>query len=102
MAPIRLASVRRRAGRTKLVDGVLGQVAVVRNVLGDEFVSVPVTGVLCFIGANWGLLRRSKQINGVTALWPLKLPEYVSVAGGHGAVVSAVAARLRAGLKPAT
>ena len=88
--------------RTKLVDGVLGQVEVVRTVLGDEFVSVPVKGVLCFIGANWGLLKRSKQIKGVTALWPLKLPEYVSVPGGHQAVVSAVAARLRAGLKPAT
>lgn len=39
--------------RTKLVDGVLRQVEVVRNVLGDEFASVPVMGVLCFIGADW-------------------------------------------------
>lgn len=88
--------------RTTLVDGVLGQVEVVRNVLGDEFASVPVTGVLCFIGADWGWLMRSKQIKGVTALWPLKLPEHVAATGDYGELVPAAAARLRAGLKPAT
>ena len=72
-----------------------------RKVLGDEFASVPVTGVLCFIGADWGWLMRSKQIKGVTALWPLKLPEHVAAAGFHGEAVPIVAARLRAGLKPA-
>lgn len=88
--------------RTKLVDGVLGQVEVVRKVLGDEFASVPVTGVLCFVGADWGWLMRSKQVKGVTALWPLKLPEHVAAVGGHGDAVPIVAARLRAALKPAT
>ncbi len=88
--------------RTKLVDGVLGQVDVVRSVLGDEFASVPVTGVLCFIEADWGWLMRTKQIEGVTVLWPLKLPEHVAAAGVHGEAVPIVAARLRAQLKPAT
>lgn len=88
--------------RTKLVEGVLGQVEIVRNVLGDEFASVPVTGVLCFIGADWGWLMRSKQIKGVTALWPLKLTEHVAATGDYGEVVPAAAARLRAELKPAT
>lgn len=88
--------------RTTLVDGVLGQVEVVRSVLGDEFASVPVTGVLCFIGADWGWRMRSKQIKGVTALWPLKLPEHVAATGAYGELVPAAAARLRAQLKPAT
>ena len=88
--------------RTKLVDGVLGQVEVVRNVLGGEFASVPVTGVLCFIGADWGWLMRSKQIKGVTVLWPLKLPDHVAATGDYGGLVPAAAARLRAALKPAT
>src|SRR5690606_29915685 len=38
---------------TKLVDGVLKQVDVVRGVLGDD---VPVVGVLCFIEADWPLI----------------------------------------------
>lgn len=63
---------------------------------------MPVTGVLCFVGADWGWLMRSKQIKGVTALWPLKLPEHVSAAGDHGELVSAAAARMRTGLKPVT
>lgn len=45
---------------------------------------------------------RSKQIKGVTALWPLKLPEHVAATGLHGEVVLAAAACLRAALKPAT
>ena len=61
-----------------------------------------VTGVLCFIGADWGWLMRSKQIKGVTVLWPLRLPEHVAAAGVRSELVPAVAARLRAGLKPAT
>ncbi|WP_253257566.1 nuclease-related domain-containing protein [Arthrobacter sp. Hiyo1] len=34
---------------TKLVDGVLKQVDLVRDLVGD----VPVTGVLCFVEADW-------------------------------------------------
>ncbi len=40
--------------RTKLVDGVLGQVERVRAVLSDE--TVEVSGVLCFIDADWPLV----------------------------------------------
>ncbi len=39
--------------RTKLVDGVLKQVDVVRSIVGTD---VPVTGVLCFIDADWPLI----------------------------------------------
>jgi len=40
--------------RTKLVDGVLGQVERVRMALGDE--SIDVSGVLCFLDADWPLI----------------------------------------------
>ncbi|RYB88285.1 NERD domain-containing protein [Nocardioides glacieisoli] len=56
--------------RTKLVDGVLKQVDLVRGIVGDD---VPVTGVLCFIEANWPLIGGSFTTRGVEILWPNKL-----------------------------
>jgi hypothetical protein len=41
---------------TKLVDGVLRQVAVVRGLVGDD---LPIHGVLCFIEADWPLIGGS-------------------------------------------
>jgi len=67
--------------RTKLVDGVLHQVEVVRTALGPDFADVEVHGVLCFVGAEWGWFMRTKRVKGVTALWPKALPEHVSVDG---------------------
>ena len=89
--------------KTKLVDGVLGQVDVVRGVLGGSFGDVPVRGVLCFVGATgWGTLRmRPKLVRGVTAIWPLALAEHVGVHGDFVERVPVIAAHLRAALKPA-
>jgi hypothetical protein len=87
--------------QTKLVDGVLRQIEVVRGVLGDELSAVPVHGVLCFVGAEWGIIMRSKTVKTVTALWPTKLPEHVTQEGAHSAVMGAIAVRLRDGLRPA-
>lgn len=56
--------------RTKLVDGVLKQVDLVRSIVGDE---VPVTGVLCFINADWPLIGGAFTTRGVEVLWPKKL-----------------------------
>ena len=55
---------------TPVVDGVLKQVAVVRDQLDD---SVPVHGVLCFVEADWPLIGGSFTTRGVEALWPKKL-----------------------------
>jgi hypothetical protein len=55
---------------TKLVDGVLKQVDVVRAVVGDD---VPVHGVLCFVEADWPLIGGNFTTRGVQALWPKKL-----------------------------
>jgi hypothetical protein len=38
--------------------------------IGD---SVPVHGVLCFVGADWPLIGDSFTTRGVEALWPKKL-----------------------------
>ncbi len=55
---------------TKLVDGVLKQIAVVRQHLNGD---VPIHGVLCFVEADWPLLGGTFTTRGVQALWPKKL-----------------------------
>lgn len=54
---------------TKLVDGVLKQVDLVREVVGD----VPVTGALCFVEADWPLIGGAFTIRGVHVLWSKRL-----------------------------
>ena len=55
---------------TKLVDGVIKQVDVVRRVLEP---GVPVHGVLCFVEGDWPLLGGNFTLREVHALWPKKL-----------------------------
>lgn len=47
---------------TKLVDGVLKQVGVVRELLNDD---IPVHGVLCFVEADWPLIGGAFTTRGV-------------------------------------
>lgn len=56
--------------RSKLVDGVLKQVDLVRGIVGD---GVPVRGVLCFVEADWPLIGGSFVTRDVDVLWPKKL-----------------------------
>ncbi len=88
--------------RSALVDGVLWQVDVVRTALGEEFGSIPIRGVLCFVGGEWGWIKKQKRVKGVTSLWPTALPDHVSVAGEHSQRVAAIAVHLRHRLKPAS
>ncbi len=88
--------------RTKVVEGVLGQIDVVRTALGEAFADVEIRGVLCFVGCEWGWPMRMKHINGVTALWPKALPEHVSIPGDLGLQLAAVADVLRNQLRSAT
>lgn len=55
---------------TKLVDGVLKQVDIVRGIVGDE---LPIHGVLCFVEADWPLIGGSFTTRGVEAVWPKRL-----------------------------
>lgn len=55
---------------TKLVDGVLKQVTVVRRTIPDD---IPVHGVLCFVEAYWPLLGGAFTTRDVRVLWPKKL-----------------------------
>ena len=55
---------------TKVVDGVLKQVDIVRGIVGDD---LPIHGVLCFVEADWPLIGGSFTTRGVEALWPKRL-----------------------------
>ncbi|MFP3460069.1 nuclease-related domain-containing protein [Arthrobacter globiformis] len=59
---------------TKLVKGVLKQVDVMRDLVGD----VPVTGALCFIEANWPLIGGAFSTQGVHVLWPKRLAKVLT------------------------
>jgi hypothetical protein len=59
---------------TKLADGVLKQVDVVRDLVGD----VPVTGALCFIEADWPLIGGAFSTRGVLVLWPKRLAKVLA------------------------
>jgi hypothetical protein len=67
---------------TRLVDGVLKQVEVVRGALDRAFLAdVPVHGVLCFVDADWPLIGGSFVISDVAVLWPKKLGERLMAPG---------------------
>ena len=71
--------------QTKLVDGVLKQVALVQAIVGDH---LPVTGVLCFIEADWPLIGGAFASRGVDVLWPKKLYPRLSTDGPHTAQIA--------------
>lgn len=84
----------RVAGRdkTKLVAGVQTQVERVATAVNDP--TVPVTGALCFIEADWPLIGGSFTVNGVHVLWPRLLVKRLTTAIETNVDVDAVATRL--------
>ncbi|MHC6219813.1 nuclease-related domain-containing protein [Arthrobacter sp. MMS24-S77] len=59
---------------TNLVDGVLKQVGLVRDLVGD----VPVTGALCFVEADWPLIGGAFATGGIHVLWPKRLAKVLA------------------------
>ena len=58
-------------------------------------------GVLCFIGCEWGRRMTTKDVKGVTALWPSALPEHVPAPGPVVGHVDVIAEQLRRRLRAA-
>ena len=84
---------------TKVVDGVLKQVDVVRGIIGDD---LPIHGVLCFVEAGWPLIGGSFTIRGVEALWPKKLYPKIRAPGPlQSETVAEIHRRLASSLPPA-
>lgn len=62
-----------RRDLTKVVDAVRAQVRDVQSVLDSlDLRSVPVKGVLCFVGADWPLFGGDFMVDGVHVVWPRK------------------------------
>ena len=85
---------------TKLVDGVLKQVDLVRGALEERGVQAPVTGVLAFVDADWPMIGGSFSTRGVHVLWPKRLHKLV-LAPGELEDVAAVREVLAAHFPPA-
>jgi hypothetical protein len=81
--------------QTKLVDGVLKQVDVVRAIVGDD---IPVTGVLCFVDADWPLIGGAFTTRGVEVLWPRKLYPRLTTEGSIASDVEDLHRRLASAL----
>ncbi|GAB7005817.1 hypothetical protein JCM18899A_32900 [Nocardioides sp. AN3] len=60
----------------------LKQVDVVRGIVGTD---LAITGVLCFVGADWPLIGGAFTIRGVEVLWPKKLYPRLATDGPHRA-----------------
>lgn len=82
---------------TKLVDGVLKQVGLVRDLVGD----LPVTGALCFVEADWPLIGGAFANHGVQVLWPKRLAKLLDETEDGPVDVAASRAALAAHFKPA-
>lgn len=67
--------------RTKLVDGALGQVELVRAVLIDE--AVDVSGVLWFIDADWPLVGAFFSTRDVRVVSPRKVSKLLAEVSGE-------------------
>lgn len=63
---------------TMLVDGVLRQMDLVREVMGD----LPVAGALCFVEADWPLIGGAFATRDVHVLWPKRLAKLLAESEG--------------------
>ncbi|MCW2830276.1 MAG: hypothetical protein JWP31_968, partial [Aeromicrobium sp.] len=83
---------------TKLLDGVLKQVDLVRAIVGSD---TPVTGVLCFVEADWPLIGGAFTTRGVDVLWPRKLYPRLATVGSVAPRVDDLHRMLASALPPA-
>jgi hypothetical protein len=67
---------------TKLVSGLQKQVDLVNAALQSaEVEQIPVSGMLCFIEADWPLIGGDFVIAGLRVLWPKKAASYIKQPG---------------------
>ena len=77
---------------TNLVDGVKSHVDRVSDALADD--TIPITGVLCFLEADWPLLGGSFTVDDVHVAWPRLLIKPMMEARAVAFDVEATHARL--------
>ena len=68
--------------KTALADGVQKQIDAVVDVLDVPGLDrIPITGVLCFVEADWPLFGGSFTVDGLHVLWPAKAAELIRKPG---------------------
>lgn len=77
---------------TKLVEGMKSQVERVTRTLDDP--TIPVTGVLCFLDADWPLIGGSFTVDGLHVFWPRLLIQRMTEAISADIDVDGVHSRL--------
>ena len=77
-----------------LVEGVKSQVERVARALDDS--TLPVTGVLCFLGADWPLIGGSFSVDGVHVFWPRLLIQRMTEAAPADIDIDSIHSRLSA------
>ncbi len=77
---------------SKLVQGVQSQVERVTAALGET--TQPVTGVLCFLEADWPLIGGSFSVDGVHVLWPSLLVQRMTDAPAQPIDIDLIHTRL--------
>ena len=84
---------------SRLVDGALKQVEVVRGLLDGD---VPVRGVLCFVEADWPRIGGAFATRGILVEWPKRLYGRLQADGCVSApVIARTHRRLAQALRPA-
>lgn len=86
-----------RRNCTRLVDGVLKQMDVIRELVGDA----PIKGALCFVDADWPLFGGSFTTREIHVLWPKQLTKILCQAGPSLVNVAETEALLADRLRPA-
>jgi hypothetical protein len=84
---------------TRLVAGVQGQVKKVASAL--DVMAPAITGVLCFVEADWPLIGGSFTVNGIHVVWPRLLITRMIQAPDAPIDVAATHARLASHFPPA-
>ncbi len=88
---------------TAIVAAMSKQVAAVRTALGPDAADVPVRPMICFVDAEWSLFARPFELGGVLVTWPQAARELLVRPGPRSPVeIDLLAARLEAGLRPAS
>ncbi|MBN9607198.1 MAG: NERD domain-containing protein [Actinomycetales bacterium] len=72
--------------QTKLVEGVASQVQRVQGLMGE----IPVSGVLCFVDAEWPLIGGEFSIRETRVTWPRRLAKRIRRADEYSHVADPV------------
>lgn len=84
-----------------LVDGVTKQVRLVTDALAAADGTVPVTGMLVFVDADWPLFGGGFTTQGAKVLWPEKAMEHILEPGAHAYRAAELKRTLAAAFPPA-